>query len=186
MILVTGGAGYVGSVVAEELLARRHEVLVLDNLQQGHRDAVPPGAHFVQGDIRDAGLLARLFSGFRIEAVMHMAAETVVEYSMTDPWRYFDVNVASGLTLLESMRRHGVDRIVFSSSAAVYGEPLSSPIEESHPKAPVNAYGESKLMFERILHWYGRAYGLGHVSLRYFNAAGRATALARITTRRRT
>jgi UDP-glucose 4-epimerase len=103
---------------------------------------------------------------------MHMAAETVIEFSMTDPKRHFENNVASGIALLDAMLKHGIYNIVFSSSAAVYGEPVSTPIEEDHPKKPINAYGESKLMFERILHWYGKAYGLKHISLRYFNAAG--------------
>lgn len=171
-ILVTGGAGYVGSIVAEELLKDGYEVVVLDNLQQGHREAVPRGAHFVFADICEPESMDGVFQKYRFEAVMHMAAETVVEYSMTDPWRYFQSNVIGGLNLLEAMRKHQVDKLVFSSSAAVYGEPETTPIVEGHPKVPVNAYGETKLMFERILEWYGRAYALKHVSLRYFNAAG--------------
>lgn len=172
MILVTGGAGYVGSVVAQELLERGYEVLVLDNLLQGHRRAVPPHAAFVEGDLRNAGGLEKIFSQFRVDGVMHMAAETVIEYSMTDPERYFSNNVIGGLRLLEAMLRQGVKKLIFSSTAAVYGEPRSVPIDEQHPKAPVNAYGESKLMFERILEWYGRAYGLKYASFRYFNAGG--------------
>ncbi len=172
MILVTGGAGYVGSVVAQELLERGYEVLVLDNLLQGHRRAVPTHAAFVEGDLRNAGGLEKIFSQFRVDGVMHMAAETVIEYSMTDPERYFSNNVIGGLRLLEAMLRQGVKRLIFSSTAAVYGEPRSVPIDEQHPKAPVNAYGESKLMFERILEWYGRAYGLKYASFRYFNAGG--------------
>jgi len=170
-VLVTGGAGYVGSVVVEELLKEGHEVVVLDNLSQGHREAVLPEARFVLGDLSNRGRLAELLSeGF--DAVMHMAAETVIEYSMSDPRRYFETNVIGGINLLEAMLQTGCRRLVFSSSAAVYGEPKSIPIEEEHPQNPVNAYGESKLMFEHILHWYGRAYGLQHISLRYFNAAG--------------
>ncbi len=172
MILVTGGAGYVGSVVAQDLLQQGHEVLVLDNLLQGHRQAVPVRADFVEADLRNADVLEKVFAQFRIDGVMHMAAETVVEYSMTDPKRYFTNNVIGGLNLLEAMLRQGVERFIFSSSAAVYGEPRSVPIDEHHTKAPVNAYGESKLMFERVLEWYGRAYGLKYVSLRYFNAGG--------------
>lgn len=172
MILVTGGAGYVGSVVAQELLERGYEVLVLDNLLQGHRRAVPPHAAFVEEDLRNAGGLEKIFSQFRVDGVMHMAAETVIEYSMTDPERYFSNNVIGGLRLLEAMLRQGVKKLIFSSTAAVYGEPRSVPIDEQHPKAPVNAYGESKLMFERILEWYGRAYGLKYASFRYFNAGG--------------
>ena len=171
-ILVTGGAGYVGSVVAEELIKQGYQVLVLDNLQQGHKQAVPEGAEFVMADICDAASLNDVFHHYCLDAVMHLAAESTVEYSLTDPGRYFWNNVIGGLHLLETMRRHQVDKLIFSSSAAVYGEPKAIPIEESHPRLPVNAYGESKLMFERILDWYGRAYGLKYISLRYFNAAG--------------
>jgi len=171
-ILVIGGAGYVGSIVAEELLKHGYEVLVLDNFQQGHKGAVPGGAEFVQADISDSGSMEEVFRNYNVDAVMHMAAETVVEFSMTDPWRYFQNNVVGGLNLLEVMRKHQVGKLVFSSSAAVYGEPQSTPIVEAHVKAPVNAYGESKLMFEHILGWYGKAYGLKHISFRYFNAAG--------------
>lgn len=171
-ILVTGGAGYVGSIVAEELLKDGYDILVLDNLQQGHRGAVPRGAEFVSADICDPASLEDVFRRHNFGAVMHMAAETVVDFSLTDPWRYFQNNVVGGLNLLEAMRKHQVHKLVFSSSAAVYGEPESMPIVEEYPKAPINAYGETKLMFERILSWYGKAYGLKHLSLRYFNAAG--------------
>lgn len=171
-ILVTGGAGYVGSIVAEELLKDGYQVLAPDNLQQGHKEAVPEGAEFVPADICDADSLEEVFRRYRLDAVMHLSAESTVECSLTDPVRYFWNNVIGGLHLLEAMRRHQVDKLVFSSSAAVYGEPQATPIEEAHTKVPVNAYGESKLMFERILSWYGKAYGLKHISLRYFNAAG--------------
>jgi len=171
-VLVTGGAGYVGSVVTEELLKETHKVVVLDNLQQGHKKAVLPEAKFVLADICDAKALEDVFRQFKVDAVMHMAAETVVEYSMTDPKRYFRNNIVGGLNLLDAMLKHGIYKLIFSSSAAVYGEPESTPVQEDHPKAPVNSYGESKLMFERILEWYGKAYGLKHISLRYFNAAG--------------
>jgi UDP-glucose 4-epimerase len=171
-VLVTGGAGYVGSIVTEELLKEAHQVIVLDNLQQGHKEAVPLEAEFVLAHICDADALGHVFRRFKIDAVMHMAAETVVEYSITDPKRYFQTNVVGGMNLLDTMLKHDVDKLIFSSSAAVYGEPQSIPIEESHPTVPVNAYGESKLMFERVLDWYGKAYGLKHISLRYFNAAG--------------
>jgi UDP-glucose 4-epimerase len=176
-VLVTGGAGYVGSAVSSELLRAGHEVTVLDNLQQGHEQAVPRGAQFVLGDICRPSALGRLFRQFRIDAVMHMAAETVVEYSTTDPKRYFQTNVTGGANLLNVMLKHDVHRLVFSSTAAVYGEPQTIPIPEEHPKSPINAYGLSKLMFEQILDWYGRAYGLKHVSFRYFNAAGAAEGL---------
>lgn len=172
MILVTGGAGYVGSIVAEELVKDGYEVVVLDNLHKGHRDAVPTGAEFVLADICQPQALEELFQGYGIDAVMHMAAETVVELSMTDPGRHFQNNVVGGLNLLEAMLKHDVGKLIFSSSAAVYGEPQTIPIDETHPRVPVNAYGESKLMYERILEWYGRAHGVEFISLRYFNAAG--------------
>jgi len=171
-VLVTGGAGYVGSAVSSELLRAGHQVTALDNLQQGHEPAVPRGARFVRGDICKPAALARLFRDSSFDAVMHMAAETVVEYSTTDPKRYFHTNVTGGVNLLDAMLRHGVRHIVFSSTAAVYGEPRTVPIPEEHLKNPINAYGLSKLMFEQILEWYSRAYGLKHVSFRYFNAAG--------------
>lgn len=171
-ILVTGGAGYVGSVVAEELIAQGHNVAIIDNLQQGHRDAVPAAAKLIVADIRQDEALDEVFNQTHFDAVMHMAAETVIEYSITDPGRYFDNNIIGGINLLASMLKYGVRKFIFSSSAAVYGEPESIPIEEDHPLRPVNAYGESKLIFERILGWYGRAYSLKHISFRYFNAAG--------------
>ena len=171
-ILVTGGAGYVGSVVVEELLKQGYEVIVLDNLQQGHQGAILPAAKLASVDICDARALDQVFRGYQIDAVMHMAAETVVEYSMTDPKKYFHNNIVGGINLLDTMLKYQVDKFIFSSSAAIYGEPQSTPIEEDHPKLPVNSYGESKLMFEHILKWYGRAYGLKHISFRYFNAAG--------------
>ena len=171
-VLVTGGAGYVGSIVTERLLREGHEVIVLDNLQQGHKEAVLPPAEFILTDICDTSSLESVFCQFKIDAVMHMAAETVVEYSMTDPRRYFQTNIVGAMNLLSAMLKHGVDRIIYSSTAAVYGEPRSIPIGEDHPEAPINSYGESKLMFEHILDWYGRAYGLSHISFRYFCAAG--------------
>ncbi len=171
-VLVTGGAGYVGSIVTEELIKGDYGVVVLDNLQQGHRGAIPPETSFVTADICHAGALDEVFSHFKIDAVMHMAAETVIEYSMTDPKKYFRNNIIGGINLLDAMLKHKVLKFIFSSSAAVYGEPQSVPIEEDHPQLPLNTYGESKLMFEHILQWYGRAYGLKHISLRYFNAAG--------------
>ncbi|MCJ7575554.1 MAG: UDP-glucose 4-epimerase GalE [Dehalococcoidia bacterium] len=171
-VLVTGGAGYVGSIVTGHLLQQKHKVIVVDNLQQGHKEAVLPPAEFVLTDICDTSSLESAFRRFKIDAVMHMAAETVVEYSMTDPKRYFHTNLLGGMNLLNAMLKHGVDRIIYSSTAAVYGEPHGIPIEEDHPETPINSYGESKLMFERILDWYGRAYGLKHISFRYFCAAG--------------
>jgi UDP-glucose 4-epimerase len=171
-ILVTGGAGYIGSVVSEELALLGHTVVVLDNLQQGHRQAVLPEADFVVGDVGNPSDLEQLFGTRQIDAVMHLAADSLVESSMSEPGRFFRNNVVGGLNLLDAMVKHGVQKLVFSSSAATYGEPVRTPIQETDPKLPVNCYGETKLMFEKILTWYGRAHGLKHVSLRYFNAAG--------------
>ena len=171
-ILVTGGAGYIGSIVTEKLLTEGYKVVVFDNLQQGHKEAVLPEAIFIKGDLTNKASLADVFQSHSIDAVVHMAAETVVEHSMTDPQRYFNNNVVNGINLLDTMLRYNVKRIIFSSSAAVYGEPIKTPIKEDHPQNPVNSYGESKLMFEKILDWYQRAYGIKYVSLRYFNAAG--------------
>jgi UDP-glucose 4-epimerase len=171
-ILVTGAAGYIGSIVTEELIEEGHFVIALDNLRRGHRNAIHPDALFVLADIADSQKLAQLFSNNQIDAVMHLAAEIQVSESMCSPEKYFYTNVVSGMTLLNNMLKHKVNKLVFSSTAAVYGNPVSIPIKEIHPTFPVNPYGESKLMFERILHWYGMAYGLSFISLRYFNAAG--------------
>ena len=171
-VLVTGAAGYVGSIVAEALIERGFAVIVLDNLQAGHRAAVHSEALFIQADLADTDTLDRVFQEHEIDAVMHMAAEALIAESMTDPHRFFTGNVRYGMNLLDAMLTHGVLRIIFSSTAAVYGEPDSVPITEDAPRKPVNSYGESKLMFERILDWYHQAYRLKYVSLRYFNAAG--------------
>jgi len=171
-ILVTGGAGYIGSVVTEELLAAGKNVVVVDDLRQGHRDAVAKDAELIIGDIRDEMLLDDVFKSAKIDAVVHLAADSIIGLSMTDPKSCMENNLIGGMTLLKQMLKYKVMNLVFSSSAAVYGEPLSTPIDESHPTKPINTYGESKLMFERMLGWYGMAYGLKHISLRYFNAAG--------------
>lgn len=171
-ILVTGAAGYIGSIVTEELIKQGYSVIALDNLKQGHREAVAPEATFIQSDLGDAEEIDRIFHHYQIEVVIHLAAETIVEYSMTDPGRFFRNNVIYGINLLDIMLKHKVHKLIFSSSAAVYGEPSKVPIKENHPQKPVNPYGESKLMFERILNWYGRSYGLKFISFRYFNAAG--------------
>ncbi len=171
-ILVTGGAGYIGSILTEELVGQGHQVVVLDNLQQGHRTAVVPEATLIEADLSNREAIENVFYHHRIEAVMHLAADTSVEQSMTEPGRFFWNNVACGIHLLECMLKYRVKRLVFSSSAAVYGQPKDTFVAETVPLSPVNAYGESKLMFERILHWYGEAHGLGSISLRYFNVAG--------------
>ena len=171
-VLVTGGAGYIGSVVTEELVNDGHEVVVYDNLIKGYRGAVVEGARFVEGDLLDAGTLRQTFTEHRVEAVIHMAAYSLVGESVEHPAKYYQNNVLAGLVLLDAMRECGVQRIVFSSTAATYGEPESQPIYETAPNNPTNPYGESKLAFEKALHWYERAYGLKYVSLRYFNAAG--------------
>jgi UDP-glucose 4-epimerase len=172
VILVTGGAGYVGSVVVEELLKQNYPVVVVDNLQQGHRAAVLPGARFVKADYGNVPAIDRLFARFPVDSVMHLAADSIISASVSDPQQCFHNNVANGLNLLNTMLRHNVKKIIFSSSAAVYGQPTDLPILENQELKPVNPYGETKLMFEKILQWYGKAYRLGHISLRYFNAAG--------------
>ncbi|MGH9759247.1 MAG: NAD-dependent epimerase/dehydratase family protein, partial [Blastocatellia bacterium] len=171
-ILVTGGAGYIGSVVTEELLAQGHEVVVYDDLSEGHREAVAEGAEFVEGDILDRKTLSSALKSYGVEAVVHMAAGALVGESMTDPSKYYRINMTGGLSLLDAMIENGVKRIVFSSTCATYGEPKKVPIEEFDPQKPANPYGESKLAFEKAMEWYGQAYGLRHISLRYFNAAG--------------
>jgi len=176
-ILVTGGAGFVGSVCTETLLAAGHRVLVADSLENGRREAVLPPARLVELDLRDAAQVQKLFRAEAIDAVMHFAALADVTTSVTDPHRFFQNNVTGTLNLLAAMLESGVRDLIFSSSAAVYGEPQAVPIDESHPQNPVNAYGESKLAIERMLAWYARAYGLRSVSLRYFNAAGATSQL---------
>jgi len=171
-VLVTGGAGYIGSAVAEELIAQGHAVVVLDNLSKGHRDAVPAGALFLHADLSDAPSLRNALERHRIEAVVHMAADSLVGESVADPAKYYANNVGNGLALLDAMRAVGVAKLVFSSTVAVHGEPQKLPIEEGDPTDPINPYGETKLAFERALRWYDRAYGLRSIALRYFNAAG--------------
>ncbi|HEX3249971.1 MAG TPA: UDP-glucose 4-epimerase GalE [Pyrinomonadaceae bacterium] len=171
-VLVTGGAGYIGSVVSEQLVNDGHEVVVYDNLSKGHRESVVEGARFVEGDLLESDKLVQTLNDNRVEAVIHMAAYSLVGESVEAPAKYYHNNVVSGLVLLDAMRDCGVKRIVFSSTAATYGEPESQPIFESAPANPTNPYGESKLAFEKAMHWYERAYGLRYASLRYFNAAG--------------
>jgi UDP-glucose 4-epimerase len=171
-IMVTGGAGYVGSVSAEAFLAAGHDVVVLDDLTTGHRAAVPAGATLHVATYADRDALARLLEVERIEAILHCAARSQVAESIADPSKYYRENVAGGVALLEAARAAGVGRLVFSSTAAVYGVPDASPIPEDAPLRPINPYGETKRTFEGALDWYGRAYGLRSISLRYFNVAG--------------
>jgi UDP-glucose 4-epimerase len=171
-VLVTGGAGYIGSVVVEELLRDGHAVVVYDSLYKGHQGAVGPEAAFVRGDLLDEETLRGALREHVVEAVVHMAADSLVGESVANPAKYYRNNVVAGLALLDAMRDCGVGRLVFSSTAAVYGEPTKQPIEETDPTAPTNTYGDTKLAFERALGWYEGAYGLRYASLRYFNAAG--------------
>jgi UDP-glucose 4-epimerase len=171
-VLVTGGAGYIGSVVSEQLVNDGHEVVVYDNLSKGHHDAVVEGADFVDGDLLNADKLRETLNENGTEAVIHMAAYSLVGESVAAPAKYYHNNVVAGLALLDAMRECGVSRIVFSSTAATYGEPEAQPILESAVTNPTNPYGETKLAIERAMHWYEKAYGLRYASLRYFNAAG--------------
>ena len=173
-VLVTGGAGYIGSVVAAELIRSGHQVTVVDNLSRGHREAVSRQVRLIVADLSDSARLDAIFSEGQFDAVMHFAASIEAGESMKFPERFFRNNTANTLTLLESMLRAGVQRIVFSSTAALYGEPENIPIRETDPLRPTNAYGESKLLVERMLAWFHRIHGLRYASLRYFNAAGAA------------
>jgi UDP-glucose 4-epimerase len=170
-ILVCGGAGYIGSHMARWLAVRDFTVSVLDNLSTGHREAVQWG-ELIEADVLDPSSLERAFHGRRFDAVMHFCARSLVGESVAQPYAYYANNVMGTLNLLEAMRRHDVSRLVFSSTAAVFGQPLVDRIDEDHPKQPINPYGASKLMVERILTDAARAYGLRSVALRYFNAAG--------------
>ena len=171
-VLVTGGAGYIGSVVTEQLVNDGHRVVVFDNLSKGHAQAVVDGAEFVEGDLLEGDKLNRTLRDNRIEAVIHMAASSLVGESVQEPAKYYNNNVVAGLMLLEAMQACDVKKIVFSSTAAVYGEPEKQPITEEDPTNPTNTYGETKLAFERAMHWFEGAHGLRYASLRYFNAAG--------------
>lgn len=170
-VLITGGAGYIGSHVVKRLLERGIETIVLDNLQTGHREAVVGGT-CIQGDIGDERILQEIFAGHEIDSVIHMAADCLVGDSTKAPLKYFNNNVNKGLRLLGEMIERRVNKMVFSSSAAVYGNPSRVPIEEDSPVLPINPYGETKLIFEKILESCKVAHGLQYISLRYFNAAG--------------
>ncbi|WJQ09361.1 UDP-glucose 4-epimerase GalE [Geobacillus stearothermophilus] len=172
MILVCGGAGYIGSHAVYRLLEKGERVVVVDNLQTGHKEAVHRDAVFCQGDIRDREFLRTVFRQHDIEAVIHFAANSLVGESMEEPLKYYDNNVYGTQVLLEVMREFGVKQIVFSSTAAVYGEPKQIPIVETDPTEPTNAYGETKLAMEKMMKWADRAYGIRSISLRYFNVAG--------------
>ncbi len=170
-ILVTGGAGYIGSHTAKLLAAAGHQPVIFDDMSQGHDWAVKWGP-LERGNLADPARLAEVFASRRVEAVVHFAASALVGESMTNPMKYFRNNTMGTLNLLDAMRDASVGTIVFSSTCATYGDPVRVPIDETHPQAPVNSYGESKLMVEKILRWYGESYGLRWMALRYFNAAG--------------
>lgn len=173
-ILVAGGAGYIGSHMVALLLERGYEVVVADNLSTGHWQAAK-GAKLRVGDLRDSAFLDRLFTEFKIDGVINFAAFSLVGESVKNPLKYYDNNVGGSISMLKAMDRHGIDKIVFSSTAAVYGEPEKQPIEETDRTEPTNPYGETKLAIEKMLKWSDNAYGIRYVALRYFNAAGSNT-----------
>lgn len=171
-VLVTGGAGYIGSHMTRMLVNRGYDVIVLDTLEFGHKEAVPDNAALVIGNVSDEAVVRKIFSEHKIDGVMHFAGYLQVEESMKFPIKYMKNNVIGPITLLEAMRTAGVNRIIFSSTAAVYGNPITIPIPEDHPKEPVSPYGLSKWAFEELLRVYDRSYGMKSIALRYFNAAG--------------
>ncbi len=171
-ILVTGSAGYIGSIVTEFLVEKGYSVIGIDNFQEGNRGAVNKNIVFCEGDFGNSEFLSRIFKNHKIEYVFHLAAETTIEFSMTEPAKYFHNNVVNGITLLDTMLKFNCYQIIFSSTAATFGEPQYTPIDEKHPQIPINSYGESKLIYERILDWYNYAYEIEFNLFRYFNAAG--------------
>jgi len=171
-VLVTGGAGYIGSVICDQLLAEGHRVVVIDNLSKGHRDALAAKAVLVEADLLDTVAVSETLKRHQVEAVIHMAASSLVGESMSQPAKYYRNNLWATLGLLEAMAYSGISSVVFSSTAAVYGNPEKQPIEEHDPTVPTNPYGETKLAVERALHWYSVAHRVQYVALRYFNAAG--------------
>ena len=175
-VLVTGGAGYIGSVITDQLVEDGHSVVVYDNLSKGHADAVSPAAVFVEADLMSGDVLRSTLARHRIDAVIHMAASSLVGESMTAPGRYFRNNLIASIGLLDALVDANIRMLVFSSTAAVYGEPERQPIKEEDPTSPSNTYGETKLAVERAMHWYHVAHAVRYASLRYFNAAG-ATSL---------
>jgi UDP-glucose 4-epimerase len=171
-ILIAGGAGYIGSVVTEYLIKKGHEVVVLDNISTGHQKAVHPDAVFVQADLRHLESARQALETHPVDAVMHFCALSLVGESVNNPLDYYENNVMGGVNLLRAMIRNNVKRLIFSSTAAVYGQPEETPIREDFPTQPTNPYGQSKLAFENLLHWTSEAHGLQYTALRYFNAAG--------------
>jgi len=171
-ILVTGGAGYIGSVATELLIQRGHSVLVFDNLQQGHEAAIEPGAQFIRGDLRDYAAIDAAIKGFAPAAVMHFAANSLVGVSMREPFEYLGDNIVAGLNLFKAMDAHGVRKIILSSTANLFADPLKMPIDEDERIIPGSPYGESKGILERMLHWLSVTRGFRYACLRYFNAAG--------------
>jgi UDP-glucose 4-epimerase len=171
-ILVLGGAGYIGSHAVYQLIDQQYKVAVIDNLQTGHREAIHPNAEFYHGDIKDREFMRSVFQKENIEAIIHFAANSLVGESMIEPLKYFDNNVFGTQVVLEMMKEFGVKHIVFSSTAATYGEPEVVPITEEMPTLPTNTYGETKLAMEKMMKWCEKAYGIQFVSLRYFNVAG--------------
>ena len=171
-VLVLGGAGYIGSHTVYALIEKGEDVVIIDNLETGHIEAVHPKARFYKGDIRDRAFVDSVLDKEKIDAVIHFAANSLVGESMTNPLKYYDNNVNGTKVLLQSMVAHGLNKIVFSSTAATYGEPERVPILETDRTEPTNAYGETKLSMEKMFKWTDRAHGLKYVSLRYFNACG--------------
>ncbi|HID92811.1 MAG TPA: UDP-glucose 4-epimerase GalE [bacterium (Candidatus Stahlbacteria)] len=171
-VLVTGGAGYIGSVITKILLEEGHEAIIIDDLSQGHLDAIPQEAIFIKDSLANSAQLDSILKKYKIDGVIHLAAASLVEESIKRPAKYFDNNVVNGINLLNCMVKNDVKKLIFSSTAAVYGAPKALPIKEEHETVPTNPYGESKLIFEKIMHWYDYSYGLKYVSLRYFNVAG--------------
>jgi UDP-glucose 4-epimerase len=171
-IFVTGGAGYIGSICSEELINAGHQVTIFDNLTEGHRKALDARAKFIEGDLANREQIIQAVGAEKPDAIMHFAANALVGESMTNPSKYFRNNVAAGVNLLDAAVEGGVKKFIFSSTCATYGTPEKVPMDERLPQKPINPYGESKLMFEKILQWYDRIHGLVYVNLRYFNAAG--------------
>lgn len=171
-ILVTGGAGYIGSFMVKAALNKGYEVIVADNLERGHKEAVDSKARLLIGDLRNKDFVTSIFLQHKFDAVVHFAGFISMAESVNNPYLYFDNNVNASLNLIEGMVKNKINNFIFSSTAGVYGNPIKTPITEDHPKNPTNPYGESKLMVEKILSWYGKIYNLNFVSLRYFNASG--------------